>query len=85
MPMMARVMEAYFGRVGHAVHEAAIDLQRGDGQILEIGEARVAGAEVVHRDAQPAAAQLAQDLGARGSAISRFSVISSSMREPGTP
>ena len=41
------------GRVGHGGDERAVDLEGVDGELLEIGQRGVAGAEVVDGDADP--------------------------------
>jgi len=63
--MMACVMAAVFGVGRHVANEGAVDLERVDGEALEVGQARVTGAEIVHRDTHPIALEAAQH--ARGS------------------
>jgi hypothetical protein len=46
--------------LGEVGDEAAVDLQRGDREVPEVGQRAVAGAEVVHRDADAVLAQAAQ-------------------------
>src|SRR5207302_1537627 len=47
--------------VGRLDHERPVDLQAVDRQPREVAEARVAGAEVVHRDLHPERLELPQD------------------------
>ena len=51
---------AVVGVVRHAVHEAAIDLQRVDREEAQCAERRVAGAEIVDRDAHALGLERAQ-------------------------
>lgn len=56
-----RAHDARIARVfGHAEHEGLVDLQFIDRQPLEVAQGRVAGAEVVDRQAEAEAAQLLQ-------------------------
>src|SRR5207248_11083190 len=48
---------------GKAAQEQAIDLQLVDRQLTQVGKARIAGAEVVDREAHAEAADLAQGRG----------------------
>ncbi len=57
---MARMMAASSGCVGHALHEALVDLEPGDREALEHAQRGVAGAVVVEGDLHPVGAQLAQ-------------------------
>src|SRR6266481_7923709 len=47
--------------VGRLDHERPVDLQAVDRQPREVAEARVAGAEVVHRDLHPERLELPED------------------------
>ena len=46
-------------------HEAAVDLELGEGQRLQVAQRRIAGAEIVERDADAALAERRQDGGGR--------------------
>ena len=52
------------GVVGELLHECLIDLERGYGELLEVGERGVAGAEIVDRHAIAAVAQAGDKRGA---------------------
>ncbi len=51
---------------GDVLREPPVDLDRVERQRLEIGEARIARAEIVDRDAQAARAQLGEQVGCGG-------------------
>jgi hypothetical protein len=62
-----------------AAHERAVDLQRLSGEALQVGQRRIAGAEVVDRHLHAQAAAAPAPASERlGSAISRLSVTSTS-------
>ena len=68
----------------HLAHEGLVDLDRVEGEALQVGQRRIAGAEIVERQAGAEVAQARCSICAAysGFSITRLSVISS-LSEPG--
>jgi hypothetical protein len=64
----------------HAAHEGAVDLERADGEAVQVRQRRVARAEVVQLQVDPQRLQLLQHRGGRAAALHQHALVSSSFR-----